>query len=217
MWGRLRSQCIARWQLHVGQHRGLLPDTVGSRLRSYPELRPRLRRTQRAREAEGSTSPEEGDTDLECGRRYPGLCIPVLGRRSVQVHGRSGLTLRDTAVRRGIVSRNCRPGTHSGGPASASRSRHWATPALGSLPSRMAAKNSRSASSMPSIDTSTFDTSIASCRPFTRSSYRDPPLPLRQGSGAGVHRYLDARLAVFHGPRKLADYQPDGSLYASTG
>ena len=76
-----------------------------------------------------------------------------------------------------IVSRNCRPGTNSGGSASASRSRHWATLALGSLPSRMATKNLRSASSMPSIDTSTFDTSIASCRPSTKSSYRDPPLP----------------------------------------
>ena len=26
-----------------------------------------------------------------------------------------------------------------------------------------------------------------------------------------VHRYPDGRLAVFHGPRKLADYEPDGS------
>ena len=31
-----------------------------------------------------------------------------------------------------------------------------------------------------------------------------------------VHRYPDARLAVFHGPRKLADYEPDGSLVADT-
>ena len=27
-----------------------------------------------------------------------------------------------------------------------------------------------------------------------------------------VHRYPDGRLAVFHGPRKLADYEPDGTL-----
>ena len=27
-----------------------------------------------------------------------------------------------------------------------------------------------------------------------------------------VHRYPDGRLAVFHGPRKLAEYEPDGSL-----
>ena len=29
-----------------------------------------------------------------------------------------------------------------------------------------------------------------------------------------VHRYPDGRLAVFHGPRTLADYEPDGSLVA---
>ena len=37
-----------------------------------------------------------------------------------------------------------------------------------------------------------------------------PPLPLHQGTE--VHRYPDGRLAVFHGPRKLAEYEPDGSL-----
>ena len=30
-----------------------------------------------------------------------------------------------------------------------------------------------------------------------------------------VHRYPDGRLAVFHGPRRLADYEPDGSLVAA--
>ena len=29
-----------------------------------------------------------------------------------------------------------------------------------------------------------------------------------------VHRYPDGRLGVFHGPRRLADYGPDGSLVA---
>ena len=27
-----------------------------------------------------------------------------------------------------------------------------------------------------------------------------------------VHRYPDGHLAIFHGPRKLADYLPDGTL-----
>ena len=27
-----------------------------------------------------------------------------------------------------------------------------------------------------------------------------------------VHRYPDGRMAVFHGPRRLADYESDGSL-----
>lgn len=27
-----------------------------------------------------------------------------------------------------------------------------------------------------------------------------------------VHRYPDGHLAVFHGPRKLAEYESDGSL-----
>ena len=47
---------------------------------------------------------------------------------------------------------------------------HLATLALGSRPSRIAAKNSRSCSSMPFIDTSTFDTSIFSSLPLNRSS-----------------------------------------------
>ena len=42
----------------------------------------------------------------------------------------------------------------------------------------------------------------------------DLPLPLHQGPGR-VHRYPDGRLAVFHGPRRLADYEPDGSLVAA--
>ena len=31
-----------------------------------------------------------------------------------------------------------------------------------------------------------------------------------------VHRYPDGRMAVFHGPRKLAEYESDGSLVADT-
>ncbi len=31
-----------------------------------------------------------------------------------------------------------------------------------------------------------------------------------------VHRYPDGRLAVFHGPRKLAEYEPDGAPVADT-
>ena len=27
-----------------------------------------------------------------------------------------------------------------------------------------------------------------------------------------VHEYPDGRLAIFHGPRRLADYHPDGTL-----
>ncbi len=27
-----------------------------------------------------------------------------------------------------------------------------------------------------------------------------------------VHQYPDGRLAIFHGPRRLADYEPDGPL-----
>jgi hypothetical protein len=27
-----------------------------------------------------------------------------------------------------------------------------------------------------------------------------------------VHRYLDASLAIFHGPRKLASYSPQGEV-----
>jgi hypothetical protein len=31
-----------------------------------------------------------------------------------------------------------------------------------------------------------------------------------------VHEYPDARLAVFLGPHRLADYEPDGSLVEPT-
>ena len=30
-----------------------------------------------------------------------------------------------------------------------------------------------------------------------------------------VHRYLNGRLAVFYGPRKLADYNKNGGLHGS--
>src|SRR6266851_7704147 len=57
---------------------------------------------------------------------------------------------------------------------------HWATLALGSRFSRIAAKNSRSCSSMPFIDTSTLDTSILFSSPSSRSSYRATNVPLSQ-------------------------------------
>ena len=31
-------------------------------------------------------------------------------------------------------------------------------------------------------------------------------------ASARVHEYPDGALAIFHGPRRLADYKPDGSL-----
>ena len=43
----------------------------------------------------------------------------------------------------------------------------------------------------------------------------NPPLPLHQGTV--VHRCPDRRMAVFHGPRKLAEYESDGSLPVHAG
>ena len=40
----------------------------------------------------------------------------------------------------------------------------------------------------------------------------NPSLPFHQGTV--VHRYPDRRMAVFHGPRKLAEYESDGALVA---
>src|SRR5581483_3208882 len=48
--------------------------------------------------------------------------------------------------------------------------RHWATLELGSRPSLIAAKNSRSSISTPLRETSTFDTSMGCSYPSTRSS-----------------------------------------------
>ena len=42
-----------------------------------------------------------------------------------------------------------------------------------------------------------------------------PPSPLRPHfvrAAVRVHEYPDARLAIFHGPHRLADYDPHGNL-----
>jgi hypothetical protein len=42
-----------------------------------------------------------------------------------------------------------------------------------------------------------------------------PPSPLRPHfvrATVRVHEYPDGRLAVFHGPHRLADYDPEGTL-----
>ena len=49
----LRSDGVARRQLRLEEHRGLLPDTLRPRLRPFGEVRPRLHRPRRAREGRG--------------------------------------------------------------------------------------------------------------------------------------------------------------------
>ena len=42
-----------------------------------------------------------------------------------------------------------------------------------------------------------------------------PPSPLRSRfvrATVRVHKYPDGRLAIFHGPHRLADYDPQGNL-----
>jgi hypothetical protein len=46
-----------------------------------------------------------------------------------------------------------------------------------------------------------------------------PPSPLRAHfvrATVSVHEYPDGRLAVFHGPHRLADYDPAGNLCDDT-
>jgi hypothetical protein len=46
-----------------------------------------------------------------------------------------------------------------------------------------------------------------------------PPSPLRPhfaGAMVRVHEYPDGRLAIFHGPHRLADYDPGGNLCNDT-
>jgi hypothetical protein len=47
-----------------------------------------------------------------------------------------------------------------------------------------------------------------------------PPTPERAHyvrATVRVHEYPDGALAIFHGPRRLADYTPDGSLITPNG
>lgn len=57
--------------------------------------------------------------------------------------------------------------------------------------------------------------SADNCVSFARKTLQIPPNQHRchyVRAKVRVHRYLDGSLAIFHGPRKLADYHPDGSL-----
>ena len=53
------------------------------------------------------------------------------------------------------------------------------------------------------------------CVRFEGKTLQIPPSPYRAHfikTRVRIHRYPDGTLAIFHGPRKLADYQPDGTL-----
>ena len=92
------------------------------------------------------------------------LAVPI---RRVFIEQRNSVVVR--SPRCPCVSQQPRAGARAVR-APHSRAGPAARDALGSRPSRMAAKNSRSCSSMPFIETSTFDTSTFSSRPVTRSS-----------------------------------------------
>ena len=60
---------VARRQLLLRQHRGLLPDAVGPRLRHGGEVRSRLHRPRGAREDRREPAPQEGHARAEQRRR----------------------------------------------------------------------------------------------------------------------------------------------------
>ena len=66
----LRSDGVARRQLLLEQHRGLLPDAVGPGLRLGREVRSRLHRPRSAREDRREPAPQEGHAGAEQRRRH---------------------------------------------------------------------------------------------------------------------------------------------------
>ena len=100
--GELGGVRLAGRQLRLWQHRRLLPDALGPRLRSPRQVRPRLPRAPGAGKAGRRLAPEEGLAALaRRGRPAGDLEQPVReGRRARQVPGHPGLQLRDAAVRR---------------------------------------------------------------------------------------------------------------------
>ena len=68
----LRSDGVARRQLPLGQHRRLLPDAVGPRLRAVRQVRPRLRRPRGAREDGRESAAHESHAGVERRRRRAG-------------------------------------------------------------------------------------------------------------------------------------------------
>ena len=74
---QLRGDRRDRRQLRLRQHRGLLPEPVGARLRPVRQVRPRLPRPRRARAARHRRAAQEGDARLERGGHGedPGLDV----------------------------------------------------------------------------------------------------------------------------------------------
>ena len=136
----------------------------------------RLRRRIRAA-ARRSGAPGEADRD-----RGVTSSLPLWGRA-----GRGSARLAQASPLDRHLARSARPSPYRGRkdyacalrcgsmifsslPSTCMHGSSWARLAFGSRFSRMAAMNSRSSSSMPSIDTSTFETSILLSLPSLRSS-----------------------------------------------
>ena len=85
---RLRRHVLDRRQLRPRQHRGLLPDAVGHRLRPHRQVRPRLRRPRGARE-DGREGQHRQKVTLALDNEdvLTGVCrlVPAEARRPRQV------------------------------------------------------------------------------------------------------------------------------------
>ena len=82
----LRSQCLARRQLRLQQHRGLLHHAARTGLRRLHQIRPRLHRQGSAAGDGRQEPPQEGDVRLERRGREPHPRVDVrAARRELQV------------------------------------------------------------------------------------------------------------------------------------
>ena len=96
------------------EHRGLLPDPVGARLRQLRQVRPRLHRPRRAREGRPRHAAQEGHARL--GRRRPRQGVDVAAERR-----RARATSSSTCRWRTTARRTTTPSWTATAPSSATR------------------------------------------------------------------------------------------------
>ena len=135
---RLRGHGLARRELLLRRHRGLLPDAARPRVLAVREVRPRLHRTRRARGDGRPAALQEGHARLERRGRRPGDRHAVREGRPGQVHRRPAVELLHLAERQGAARRRVRSASRPS-PATATTSARicrwrWSTSTSSSAP-----------------------------------------------------------------------------------
>ena len=120
---RLRREGLARRQLRLGKHRGLLLHSLGPRLRPLREVRPRLHRPRGARADGRRRASHQGHPRVRRRGRYPHGRDDVPEDRSRQVHRHAFGRVRDAPVRHGHRRRGDGPGCRPGSATARTRGR----------------------------------------------------------------------------------------------